>query len=177
MDGARENEDWYVLGKTLSEQLVKEQEDLHFDIVSILPSLTHGKIKRSTVNASLSILHQYLIGKTSKVLNRSRMLCDVRDVALAHVLAFENPKANGRYMIVTRNMHDAEMCDILRKMCPDAPVPSSDAFEVPDVDTKFCTKRAKALGIAFTTLEESLYETVLGMYEHGIVPYKPLKPC
>ena len=46
-------------------------------------------------------------------------LVDVRDVAIAHILAFENPKANGRYCMVSSASHSSEIMKIVHKYYPD----------------------------------------------------------
>jgi nucleoside-diphosphate-sugar epimerase len=41
---------------------------------------------------------------------------DVRDVAHAHIQAFETPAANGRYCLVGSVIHHSEACKILHKL-------------------------------------------------------------
>ena len=48
---------------------------------------------------------------------------DVRDVANAHILAFENPSASGRYCLVGRVMHSSEVMKILHELFPDLNLP------------------------------------------------------
>jgi nucleoside-diphosphate-sugar epimerase len=48
---------------------------------------------------------------------------DVRDVANAHILAFENPTASGRYCLVGRVMHCYEVVKILRELFSDLNLP------------------------------------------------------
>ena len=43
---------------------------------------------------------------------------DIRDVALAHILAFEVPSANGRYCLVAHTLLYAQLLDILHKLYP-----------------------------------------------------------
>lgn len=48
---------------------------------------------------------------------------DVRDVALAHILAFENPSAGGRYCIVGQVVHCHDALQILRNLYPTLQLP------------------------------------------------------
>ena len=48
---------------------------------------------------------------------------DVRDVANAHVLAFENPSASGRYCLVERVAHYSEVVKILHTLYPSVKLP------------------------------------------------------
>ena len=48
---------------------------------------------------------------------------DVRDVANAHILAYENPSANGRYILVERVEHYSKVVQILRDAFPTLQLP------------------------------------------------------
>jgi nucleoside-diphosphate-sugar epimerase len=50
-------------------------------------------------------------------------LVDVRDVANAHILAFEKPSASGRYCLVGRVIHCSEVIKMLRELFPDLNLP------------------------------------------------------
>ena len=45
-------------------------------------------------------------------------IVDVADVALAHVRAFEDPSAEGRYLTASGKLHMADLCDMLHTMYP-----------------------------------------------------------
>ena len=45
-------------------------------------------------------------------------IVDVADVALAHILAFEDPSAEGRYLTASGKLHMADLCDMLIEMYP-----------------------------------------------------------
>lgn len=48
---------------------------------------------------------------------------NVKDVANAHILALENPSANGRYCLVERVMHYSEIVKILHRLYPNLKLP------------------------------------------------------
>jgi nucleoside-diphosphate-sugar epimerase len=48
---------------------------------------------------------------------------DVRDVALAHLIAYENPAASGRLFAAPYELSYKELTDYLAKEYPSAPVP------------------------------------------------------
>lgn len=48
---------------------------------------------------------------------------DVRDVATAHILGFENPSANGRYCLVETVAHKSKIVKILRELYPSMKLP------------------------------------------------------
>ncbi|OEL33238.1 hypothetical protein BAE44_0005743, partial [Dichanthelium oligosanthes] len=60
------------------------------DILTILPSWVIGPMMQSTVNLSSKMLLDYFKGDFVTVENRLRNLVDVRDVADALLLMYEN---------------------------------------------------------------------------------------
>lgn len=55
--------------------------------------------------------------------NVTYRLVDVRDVANAHILAFEKPSASGRYCLVGRVIHCSEVMKMLRELFPELNLP------------------------------------------------------
>lgn len=48
----------------------------------------------------------------------SYQFVDVRDVARAHIAAFENSSANGRYLLVGKSISHPEALQLLHKLYP-----------------------------------------------------------
>jgi hypothetical protein len=48
---------------------------------------------------------------------------NVKDVAKAHILAYEVPSATGRYCLVERVIRYTEAVEIIRKFYPSLPLP------------------------------------------------------
>lgn len=55
--------------------------------------------------------------------NRVRRFVDVRDVAFAHIQAFEVASANGRYCLVGYVQHMSEVLKILQELYPALSLP------------------------------------------------------
>ncbi|KAI8526172.1 hypothetical protein RHMOL_Rhmol13G0288400 [Rhododendron molle] len=99
-------------------------------------------------------------------INASFGWVNVKDVANAHVQAFEIPSANGRYCMVERVVHFSGLVEILHKLYPDFQLPEKCADDNPYTPTYQVSKdRAKSLGIEFIPLEESIKETVESLKE------------
>ncbi|KAM1026869.1 hypothetical protein FF1_039699 [Malus domestica] len=83
---------------------------------------------------------------------------DVRDVASAHIQAFEVPSASGRYCLVGQVADRLDTLKILRELYPTLSLPELGNPS----DSKFQVSRekAKGLGITFLPLESSLKDTV-----------------
>jgi len=127
---------------------------------------------------------------------------DVRDVANAHVLAFECQNAKGRYICFGNKLPMRELVDLFRKVSPDLGLteglPTKHADCGPgDVIIKFfanfqesgvkdflklqvgkkllwdCSKIEKDLGITWRSVEETLRDTVVDLAKKGLI--KPKK--
>ncbi|CAL5010564.1 unnamed protein product [Urochloa decumbens] len=97
----RKNEDWYFLSKTLAElEAFAYAAKTGLDIVTICPSLVIGPLMQPTVNTSVKVFLGYIKGDQETVQNGFKNLVDVRDVADALLLAYENPQASGRFVEV-----------------------------------------------------------------------------
>ncbi|KAI3796455.1 hypothetical protein L1987_39126 [Smallanthus sonchifolius] len=94
------------------------------------------------------------------------MFVDVRDVAIAHILAFEKQEANGRYCVVGNVIRSLEMVKIFDKLYPD--LGYSLRYKDKSVErTPYCVSKVKAesLGVKFTPLEVSIKDTVESLKE------------
>ena len=69
-----------------------------------------------TANTCTSLLQSVLEGKTDELPAR---VCDVRDVARAHIRAIEDPSASGRHIISQpNNIPSQDVIDILKERFP-----------------------------------------------------------
>ncbi|CAN4123162.1 unnamed protein product [Withania somnifera] len=165
-DFCRESQLWYVLSKTLAEdaawKFVKERA---FDMVTINPAMVIGPLLQPTLNTSCAAILQLLNGAETYP-NSTLGWVNVKDVALAHVLAFENPSANGRYLMVESVAHYSEMVKILRELYPTMRLPEKCVDDKPfPPKYQVNIERAKKLGVEFTPLAESIKETAASLKE------------
>lgn len=70
------------------------------------------KLKRHSANPS------HFLAGSSTYPNSSFGWINVKDVALAHVLAYEVPSANGRYCMVEVVAHHSDLVNIIHQMYP-----------------------------------------------------------
>jgi dihydroflavonol-4-reductase len=91
----------YYLSKTLAEKegwRFVEEERPGFDLVVINPFLVIGPSLSASINPSNQVFVDLLKGTYPGIMNLAWGFVDVRDVALAHVLAMETEGASGRYI-------------------------------------------------------------------------------
>ena len=96
------------------------------------------------------------------------LFVDVRDLALAHVLAAEKDEAGGkRFFIVSGHFCNKEIAEIIREEFPELKdnLPTGDALQpgaYPEQGTYgFDSSRSKnVLGLTYRSLRESIVDTV-----------------
>ncbi|CAO2190450.1 unnamed protein product [Urochloa humidicola] len=164
---------WYVVSKTLAEEAAwKFSRDNGFEIVTINPAMVIGPLLQPTLNTSAEAILKLINGSSSTYPNFSFGWVNVKDVALAHILAYEVPSANGRYCVVERVAHYSEVVNIIRKMYPAIALPDKCADDKPFVPTYQVSKEEiKSLGIELTPLETSIKETIESLKEKGFVSF------
>jgi dihydroflavonol-4-reductase len=106
----------YYFSKTQAERAAwtfVEEKKPEFDLVVINPFVVLGPSLTPSVNVSNRIILDLATGKYPGIVNISWGLVDVRDVALAHRLAFENEKAQGRYLCAAETRSMREVAEVL----------------------------------------------------------------
>ncbi|XP_071902074.1 cinnamoyl-CoA reductase CAD2-like [Coffea arabica] len=161
---------WYVLSKTLAEDAAwKFVKEKGLDMVTINPAMVIGPLLQPTLNTSAAAILN-LINGAETFPNSSMGWVHVKDVANAHILAFENPSASGRYCLVERVVHYSEVVKILREIYPSSKLPEKCADDEPFVPTYQVSKeKAKNLGLEFIPLEQSIKETVESLKEKNFL--------
>ncbi|KAL7120496.1 hypothetical protein ACP275_02G126700 [Erythranthe tilingii] len=169
-----EKKEWYALSKTLAEKAAwKFAEENGLDVVTLHPGFVIGPLLQPTLNlTSEALLNLVKQGKQLWASGIYRYV-DVRDVALAHILAFENPSANGRYCLVGRVTYSFEALGILNRIFPSLDLPHSSAENEPANLPAYevSKERAKSLGIDFTPLEVSLKDSVQSLKDKGFLSF------
>ncbi|CAO2837308.1 unnamed protein product [Amaranthus hypochondriacus] len=164
---------WYALSKTLAEEaawkFVKENE---IDMVCMNPTMTIGPILQPTLNESVASLLN-LINGSEFYPNYACPWVHVKNVAEAHIRAFEMPSAKGRYLIAERVLHLSQVLEILHEIYPSLKLPHK-CVEVPGLirnKFKVSNSKAKSLGIEFIPFEVSLKETIESLKEKKFVQF------
>ncbi|XP_027929072.1 cinnamoyl-CoA reductase 1-like [Vigna unguiculata] len=166
------NEGWYDLSKTLAEEAAwKFAKENNIDLVTINPALVSGPLLQPELNTSAAAVLNFINGSPT-FKNITLGWIDVRDVANAHILAYENASANGRYILVERVIHHSQAVQILRDLYPTLPLPDKCVDDKPYPPAyQFSKERARSLGLEFTPLEVSLKDTVESLREKGFAKF------
>ncbi|KAL6327385.1 hypothetical protein AAG906_019075 [Vitis piasezkii] len=145
----KESKQWYVLSKTLAEEAAWNfSKENGIDMVTINPGWVIGPLLQPTLNLSAEQVLNLINGTlqqnvSSNISNISSWWVDVRDVANAHIQAYEIPEPCGRYCL----------------LYPGLPLPEKCADDKPYApSSRVSQEKAKSLVIHFTPLEVSLKE-------------------
>eukprot|EP00250_Pteridium_aquilinum_P005277 c15395_g1_i1 orf=102-1058(+) len=166
-DYLRKNNDWYMLGKTLGEKAAWDYSQQNaLDLITICPALVLGALLQSSVNASSLVVLKLLNGSSESYQNSIYGVVGVRDVAQAHILAYETPAASGRYFCCSEYVTKSTIVETIRRLYPNYTLPSR-CIEVGTFPKEFSTRKVQDLGLTYTPFETVLKETVDSLKEKG----------
>ncbi|GFP92398.1 tetraketide alpha-pyrone reductase 1 [Phtheirospermum japonicum] len=158
-----DNKEYYALSKTLAEKAAwKFAEENGLDLVTLHPGYVIGPLLQPTLNFTSEAIVSLIKEGKELFPNGVYRYVDVRDVALAHILAFEESSASGRYLLVGRVTYSYEALHILNRIFPSLNLNPNVSTEnqAVDIPYKVSQERAKSLGLNFTPLEVSLKDIV-----------------
>ncbi|XP_044495863.1 cinnamoyl-CoA reductase 1-like isoform X1 [Mangifera indica] len=173
LEFCKNTKNWYCYGKAVAEQAAwAEAKERGVDLVVVNPVLVLGPLLQPTINASIIHILKYLTGSAKTYANSVQAYVHVRDVALAHILVYENPAAAGRYLCAESVLHRGDVVEILSKFFPEYPIPTrcSDEENPRAKPYRFSNEKLKELGLEFTPVKQCLYDTVKSLQEKGHLP-------
>ncbi|KAK9051360.1 hypothetical protein SSX86_027987 [Deinandra increscens subsp. villosa] len=165
---------WYHLSKTMAEDAaVKFAKENGLDLVAINPGFCIGPVLPPTLNATSEGIMGIIKSGKELFSDGIYRLVDVRDAATAHVLAFENPEANGRYCMVGRVVRSLEIFKIVDGLYPSLGHSErlKDGKCVEPIPYSISREKAESLGVKFTPLEVSIKDTVESLKEKNFLRF------
>jgi nucleoside-diphosphate-sugar epimerase len=173
----------YSFSKTLAEKTAwtMTQDQKSWDLVTINPAFILGPSLSSRTEGTSSDFMLNMID------GRMRFgapdlyfgVVDVRDVALAHIMAGFTPEANGRYLLCNETLSILEVSQIMSRKYPNLALPKkllppwmmylvgpSEGFNWRNLKNNlgykplFDNKRSKELGITYHPVEETIWDQV-----------------
>ena len=137
------------------------------------------------LNTSSAAVAAYLNGEKSAIQNCTKCIVDVRDVALAHILALKKNSWGKRHLLVggCPSWEEIVECSVrsLPKECASSvreriPTTVSDDTPKPSLGTNpphptlyDCSQAEEALGMKFRGVDEMVAETVSSLFKWGHV--------
>ncbi|CAM8915844.1 unnamed protein product [Rhodiola kirilowii] len=168
----KQNELWYPLSKTLAEKAAWEfakKNDL--DVVVVNPgTVMGGPVIPPTLNASMLMLLRLLQGCTETYENFFMGPVHVKDVALAHLLVYENTSASGRHLCVEPITHFGDFAAKVAELYPEYKVPRLPKDTQPGLmRSEHGSRKLMELGMKFIPMEQTIRDAVESLREKGFI--------
>ncbi|KAK1620797.1 hypothetical protein QYE76_026314 [Lolium multiflorum] len=146
-DYCKQSGNLYCCAKMMAEITATEEAAKRgLELAVVVPSMTMGPMLQPALNFSSGHVARYLTGA--------------------------RPDARGRYLCIGAVLHRAHLLKLLKELFPQYPVTAKceDDGKPTAKPYKFSNQRLRDLGLEFTPLRESLYETVTCLQKNGHLP-------
>ncbi|KAI9893706.1 MAG: methylglyoxal reductase (NADPH-dependent) gre2 [Vezdaea aestivalis] len=174
----------YYGSKTFAEKAAwgfVEKEKPSFDLTTLNPPMVYGPVFPSmqtlkSLNTSNQLIHRIIRGDMKNEIEQTSvpLWVDVRDLALAHVKAFEVPAAGGKRFLATAGIYsNKEMVDTIgdafASLKDKLPGKETEGGRLPEGGVfSYDNSQIKSiLGIQFRSLEECMVSLVQSLQEMG----------
>ncbi|KAM7527635.1 hypothetical protein LguiB_031045 [Lonicera macranthoides] len=167
----KQNGLWYTVSKTLAEKAAWEfAKEKGLDVVVVNPGIVLGPILPPTINASMLALLRLLQGCTDTYEDAFMGSVHVKDVALAHILVYENKLATGRHLCVEAISHYGDFAAKVAELYPEHKVPRLPKDTQPGLlRSKNGAKKLMELGLEFIPVEQIIRESVESLKSKGFI--------
>ncbi|XP_074559639.1 cinnamoyl-CoA reductase CAD2-like [Curcuma longa] len=171
LDYCRQKEIWYPVSKTMAEKAAWEfAKENRLDVVVINPGPVLGPIIPPKLNSSMTVLLQLLEGSEEEYSDLHMGLVHVKDVALAHILAYENPLASGRHLCIESISHWSDFASKVAELYPEYKVPRFPKDTQPGLlRAENPSKKLIELGMQFSSMEQIIKDSVEDLKRKGYV--------
>ncbi|WOL06345.1 hypothetical protein Cni_G15077 [Canna indica] len=162
LDYCRQKELWYPASKTLAEKAAWEfAKENGLDVVVVNPGTVMGPVIPPTINASMAMLLRLLQGFSEEYADFYMGPVHVKDVALAHILLYENPSAAGRHLCVESIAHWSDFASKVAQLYPEYKVPRFPKDTQPGLlRAQNAAKKLIELGMEFISMEQIIKDSV-----------------
>lgn len=171
LDYCREKALYYPIAKTLAEKAGWDfAKETGFDVVMINPGTALGYLIPPRINSSMAVLAGILKGDKETYEDFFMGMAHFKDIAMAHILAFENKKAAGRHLCVEAIRHYCDFVDIIADLYPEYNVVRVPKDTQPELlRAKDASKKLIDLGLQFTPAEQIIKDAVECLKSRGYV--------
>ncbi|XP_062086614.1 phenylacetaldehyde reductase [Humulus lupulus] len=162
LDYCKHKKLWYPMSKTLAEKAAWEfAKEKGLDVVVVNPGTVMGPIISPKLNASMIMLLRLLQGCTETYMDFFVGSVHFKDVALAHILVYENKSASGRHLCLEAISHYGDFAAKVAELCPEYKLPSLPRDTQPGVlRAENAAKKLIDLGLQFIPMEQIIKDSV-----------------
>ncbi|KAG9453612.1 hypothetical protein H6P81_006516 [Aristolochia fimbriata] len=187
IDYCKQKELLYPISKTFAEKAAYEfSKETGVAVACVNPGTVLGPFLPPVINASMAMLVSLLKGSNNLLTRRKSfafvagctdvyedfyMGCvHVQDVALAHILCYENKSATGRHLCVEGITHFSDFAAKVAELYPNYKVPSFPKDTQPGLlRAKDPAKKLINMGLKFHTMEEIIKDSVESLKSRGCI--------
>ncbi|KAH6821341.1 Rossmann-fold superfamily protein [Perilla frutescens var. hirtella] len=163
----RKTNNWYCFAKTAAEAEAWDYAKSNgLDLLSVCPGIILGPMLQHTTNASSLILLQLLQEGYEEMENNERVIVDVRDVAEAIKLVYEESGAQGRYLCTSHVIKNQDLVQMLKETYPNYNYPKS--FKEGRALPELSSEKLQRNGWKFRPLKETLVDSVENYKGNGL---------
>ncbi|XP_027090627.1 cinnamoyl-CoA reductase 2 [Coffea arabica] len=162
---------WYPLSKTLAEKAAwKFAKEKGLDIVVVNPGTVMGPILPPALNASMLMILRLLQGCTNTYEDVFMGSVHVKDVALAHILVYENSSSTGRHLCLEAISQYGDFAAMVAELYPEYKVPRLPKDTQPGLlRAKDGAKKLMDLGLQFIPMEQIIRDAVESLKGNGFI--------
>ncbi|GKV08416.1 hypothetical protein SLEP1_g20046 [Rubroshorea leprosula] len=167
----RQNGIWYPLSKTLAEKAAWEfAKEKGLDVVVVNPGTVMGPVFCPTLNASMIMFLRLLQGCADPYENFFMGSVHFKDVALAHILVYENKSASGRHLCVEAITHYGDFVAKVAELYPEFNLPRLPRDTQPGLlRAQNAAKKLIDLGLEFIPMEQIIKDSVECLKSNGFI--------
>ncbi|KAK7261786.1 hypothetical protein RIF29_28106 [Crotalaria pallida] len=167
---------WYVMSKTLAERAAWDyckENGIH--LVTVLPSFIIGPSLPPDLCFTASDVLGLLKGETEKFQFPGRMgFVHIDDVALSHILLYEDDASHGRYLCSSTVMDIDALVDLLAIRYPTLPIPKRRFEKLDTQHYDLNIGKLMSLGFKFKSIEEMFDDCIQSLVDQGHLTLHPI---
>uniref|UniRef100_A0A803PWW0 NAD-dependent epimerase/dehydratase domain-containing protein n=1 Tax=Cannabis sativa TaxID=3483 RepID=A0A803PWW0_CANSA len=171
LDYCKQKKLWYPMSKTLAEKAAWEfAKEKGLDVVVVNPGTVMGPIISPKLNASMIMLLRLLQGCTETYLDFFIGSVHFKDVALAHILVYENKSASGRHLCLEALSHYGDLAAKVAELYPEFKLPSLPRDTQPGLlRANNAAKKLIDMGLQFIPMEQIIKDSVESLKSKGFL--------
>ncbi|OIV95075.1 hypothetical protein TanjilG_10895 [Lupinus angustifolius] len=171
LDYCREKGLYYPIAKTLAEKAGWDfAKETGLDVVMINPGTALGPLIPPRINSSMAVLVKVLKGDKETYEDFFMGMAHFKDIAMAHILAFEKKNATGRHLCVEAIRHYADFVAKVAELYPEYNVATLQKdTQAGLLRAKDASKKLIDLGLEFTPIDQIIKDGVESLKSLGYV--------
>ncbi|KAJ4840499.1 hypothetical protein Tsubulata_000431 [Turnera subulata] len=171
VEHCQKNGIWYPLSKTMAEKAAwKFSKENGLDVVVVNPGTVLGPVIPPFLNASMIMFLKLLQGSTETYVDYFMGPVHFKDVAMAHIMVYENPAASGRHLCVEAICHYSDFAARVKELYPQYNVPSFPKDTHPGLlRAKDGAKKLREMGLDFIPEDQIIKDAVESLRSMGYI--------